>query len=352
MEVAAPAGPRSGRPAPRPSPGGRPTTPSAELGLPDSTANIEIDPADLKMFEIVGSGTTAEVFRGNYKSSEVAIKQIFKHHRMAVKEQVSFTREVQILSKIKHNNLVRLYGVTFADRPYRIITEFCQGGTLFELVHNARDVELVWSQKLKICSDVASGMHYLHSYKPIIMHRDLKSLNLLLDLTVSSSSCIPEVKVTDFGLGRMKEENDADWGKMTKQVGTLHWMAPEVFAGNLYDEKIDIYSYAMVVFEVICGEVPYDDEDPATIGSLVVKGGRPDLEAVPPDCPNVLQKLMTSCWAEKPMERPSFEMILRVLGSITPPASCKSTRPSRPTSAASKYSSKEVARGPFNSISL
>merc|ERR1719159_2231621 len=154
-------------------------------------------------------------------------------------------------------------------------------------------------------------MQYLHAFEPQIIHRDLKSLNLLLAEQVLDESHEPIVKVSDFGLSRMKDSVvDADWGKMTMAAGTCHWMAPEVFTGTRYDAKVDVYSYAMILFEIICREIPFEDVEPASIGRLLVQGQRPDLEAVPPDCPPNLLELMQQCWSHLPEERPSFAAIV------------------------------------------
>merc|ERR1712151_730948 len=134
-----------------------------------------------------------------------------------------------------------------------------------------------------------------------------KSLNLLLSKPVLNEKDVPLVKVSDFGLSRMKDQApEADWGKMTIAAGTCHWMAPEVFTGTEYNEKVDIYSYAMVMFEIICREIPFEEEEPAAVGRLVVSGHRPDLEAVPPDSPTGLDDLMVLCWAPDSKQRPSF----------------------------------------------
>merc|ERR1719326_500783 len=100
----------------------------------------------------------------------------------------------------------------------------------------------------------------------MVVHRDLKSLNLLLDQKVNDSKTTPHVKVSDFGLSKMK--NNPDWGKMTKAAGTCHWMAPECFSGASYNEKVDVYSYAMILFEMICREIPFEDVEPAAVGRL------------------------------------------------------------------------------------
>jgi len=213
----------------------------------------------------------------------------------------------------KHPNLVRLSGVMVAA-PTRIVMEFCAGGDLFRLLH-VDNMEPALHQKLKMCTDVASGMDYLHRFPPPIIHRDLKSLNLLLSEAVRTEADQVEVKVSDFGLSRALPSDSQRGRGLTPGAGTLNWMAPEVLAGGHYDEKVDVYSYAMVMFEIICLELPFDDEDEACIPRLVAQGSRPDLEAVPPDCPRFLAQLMMGCWAHNPAQRPGFERVLRILNA-------------------------------------
>lgn len=284
----------------------------------DDIAQYEVNTSYLEMHEKVGSGCTAEVFRGHYGQQEVAIKQIdWNKSTMGQKEQRAFDREVGIMPRLRHQNLVAFLGVASLERPFRIITEFCAGGCLFELLHNCDHIELQWSQQLKMSVDVASAMEYLHACEPQIIHRDLKSLNLLLSLPVLGPHDVPLVKVSDFGLSRMKDAGaEADWGKMTIAAGTCHWMAPEVFSGGEYNEKVDIYSYAMILFEIICREIPFEDEEPAAVGRLTMQGQRPDLEAVPPDCPQGLSELMIHCWDADPRSRPGFPFIMQTLQQI------------------------------------
>jgi len=276
---------------------------------------LEVDPAELDCLEKVGSGCTAEVYRGTFRTVEVAIKIIeWNKSQMNPKHQIAFDREVSIMAKVDCEYLVKLLAVCSMQAPFRIITEFCSGGCCFELLHNNDHIELVWSQQLKISKDTAQAMEYLHGYSPQIIHRDLKSLNLLLAKPVESSSDVPLVKVSDFGMARMKDHApDSDWGKMTIAAGTCHWMAPEVFSGTSYDVKVDVYSFSMIMFEVICREIPFEDEEPAKVGGMAIKGERPDLEAIPPDCPEEFSNLMIRCWAHNPAERPSFPDIVESL---------------------------------------
>lgn len=320
-----PATPATGRPQPRKQP------PSdegyARAGLPDvgdgETAEailetMQIDRDELHWQELVGNGITAEVFRGNWRSKEVAIKRLnFTTRRTSqLKQEVAFLRETGVIAKISHDNLVSFYGLAFDSPPYLLVTEFCHGGTCYDLLHETEDVEfeLTMTQQLKMCQDVARAMEYLHKFRPQIIHRDLKSLNLLLMAPVTSTRDLPHVKVSDFGLAKMKDQ-DQDWGKMTVEAGTFHWMAPEVATGN-YSEKADIYSFAMVLFEFICQEIPFEDLEPVDVLKSTSEGQRPDMEAVPPNTPKALVDLMEACWKHRPEQRPTFEYICRTLDEI------------------------------------
>jgi len=284
---------------------------------------VEIMPEELEYRESVGTGATAEVFRGYWNGELVAIKQIYlktsDRGRSELKQQVAFTREVAVMSMVSHENLVKFYGVCMAERPLRIVTEFCEGNTLFQFLHGEEEedfVDITWTQKLKMCLDIAKAMHYLHTFQPQIIHRDLKSLNLLLARAVTSSKDIPLVKVSDFGLARMKDAHpDSQWVKMTKDAGTCHWMAPEVQTGR-YDEKADVYSYAMVMFEIICRAIPWEDEAVEFVAKCTMRGERPDMEELPPDCPPSLEQLMVACWAQKPEDRPPFVDIKAALEKL------------------------------------
>lgn len=283
-----------------------------------SSRGYELDDASIRQEDKVGSGITASVFRGWLDGNvEVAIKEIqFDKSAMDERQQTAFDREVSIMAKVNHENLVRFFGVVSITKPFRIVTEFCKGGCCFDLLHHCEDVELDWPQQHKMCLDVALAMEYLHGFTPKIIHRDLKSLNLLLADVVQDSNTRPYVKVSDFGLSRMQDSTaEGAWGKMTIAAGTCHWMAPEVFTGN-YDEMADVYSFAMIMFEVICREIPFEEEEPANIAAIIKKGDRPDSEAIPPDCPPVLQSLMVRSWAQDPRQRPTFRTIVPELNAL------------------------------------
>jgi len=254
----------------------------------DVDAEKEIPSCELIATKCIGSGVTSEVYQGHWTriGKVVAIKMITERSAIRPDEQIAFAREMKVLTKVHHENLVQLYGVCIDHPPLRIVTEFCEGGACFELLHNSDDIEIIWPQQIKMCKDVAAAMCYLHTYDPMIIHRDLKSLNLLLDRPVYGPTDIPLVKVCDFGVAKLQREGE--WGQMTAQAGTKHWMAPEMWRGTTYDEKVDVFSYAMVIYEIVCREVPFEEEEPTDVGKYTLAGVRPDMDAVPPDTPHEL----------------------------------------------------------------
>jgi serine/threonine protein kinase len=281
-----------------------------EADYEERMQQYEIEPTQLEFQSKIGSGCTAEVFLGRYNGHSVAIKQIdTAKSEMGEKGRIAFERELTILPLVQHENLVQFLGICSLRKPFRVITEFCAGGCCFDLLHYSDHVELVWWQKQKMFVEVAYAMDYLHRFNPQIIHRDLKSLNLLLKHGVLDSTSVPFIKVSDFGMSRMKDGLANAWGPMTMATGTCNWMAPEVFSGCTYDEKVDVYSFAMILYEIICRELPFDEDDPATVGKLAVTGVRPDIDDLPPDCPPSVSELMVACWAGDPNQRPSFSYI-------------------------------------------
>lgn len=281
---------------------------------------LEIPVGELILESRIGVGFTAEVYKGIWTrrgDAVVAIKQINEDApSLRSEQQLAFVREMSVLTQVRHENLVQLYGVCLDSRPLRIVTEYCGGGAVFELLHQGQPpVELVYAQQIKMCRDTARAMCYLHTFNPMIIHRDLKSLNMLLDKPVTGPTEVPLIKVCDFGVAKFQVQA-GNWGQMTNQAGTQHWMAPEMWTSSTYDEKVDVFSFAMVIYEIICREVPFEEEEPAEVGKYTVAGIRPALAAVPPDCPAQLIALMQACWAQDPSERPCFPDVLQQLEAL------------------------------------
>lgn len=194
--------------------------------------------------------------------------------------------------------------------PQTLIAPYAQmpRGSLYSVIHNAGvafDCELV----KRIMLDAARGMNYLHHCSPIILHRDLKSHNLLLD---ENWKC----KVCDFGLSRILDSS-ADVNTLTA-CGTPCWAAPEVLRGQRYTEKADVYSFGVVLWECFAREVPYKNLLPFQVVHAVgTQGRRPD---IPLDTPAAAVRLIRLCWAENPDARPSFDDIISMMEQLNDPA--------------------------------
>ncbi len=170
-------------------------------GDPDS---FFIDMSEVKFTECIGEGTSALVYKGMYRGTDVAVKKLKTTQCVGDSNFAKeLKREITALAMLRHPNLVLFMGTgVLPEGNVCILTEFCDGGTLFQLLHAKKHVTLSWRQRAKIALDVAKGMAFLHSHKPPIIHRDLKSLNLLLSENVSGPSDYVHVKITDFGLAR------------------------------------------------------------------------------------------------------------------------------------------------------
>lgn len=272
----------------------------------------QVDIKEVRCIRQIGNGSSSEVWLGLYQKTFVAVKKLKQCEKQSIKE---FGREVSLLVKLRHPNLVLFMGAYIGDQMC-VLTEYCQGGDLFQILHKRKDIFISWEQKLKMCQDIAVGMNYLHSNNYI--HRDLKSLNLLLTSPLLRPSDNVSIKISDFGLSKEFKFN----AFMTGQLGTCHWMAPEVLCSSEYSLKADIYSFAIVMFEIITREIPYKGLSHDDIKEKVLsQHERPDMSLIPPSCPKPLQKLMAMCWRSDPAKRPHFSVIVDILNSIEVPKS-------------------------------
>ncbi|KAK6123887.1 hypothetical protein DH2020_042378 [Rehmannia glutinosa] len=215
-----------------------------------------IQNADLEELRELGSGTFGTVYHGKWRGSDVAIKRIKKScftGRQSEQERLTneFWKEAEILSKLHHPNVVAFYGVV-QDGPggtLATVTEYMVDGSLRHVLLR-KDRQLDRRKRLIIAMDAAFGMEYLHSKN--IVHFDLKCDNLLVNLKDPSR---PICKVGDFGLSKIKRNTLVSGGVR----GTLPWMAPELLNGssNKVSEKVDVFSFGIVLWEILTGEEPY-----------------------------------------------------------------------------------------------
>ncbi|GAU24935.1 hypothetical protein TSUD_311700 [Trifolium subterraneum] len=248
----------------------------------------------------IASGSSSYLYKGTLCNQDVAIK-VLKQESLNENIQREFSQEVYILSKIHHRNVVKFIGACTKPPYLYLVTEYLSGGSIYDLLHKGNTV-LTLPSLLKVAIDVSEGMKYLHQND--IIHRDLKSANLLIDKT-------RVVKVADFGVARVRNQS----GIMTAETGTYRWMAPEVIEHKPYDQKADVFSFAIVLWELLTGKLPYEHLSPlqAAVG-VVHKGLRPK---IPRHTHPKLVELLQWCWHQDPSLRPNFSEIQESLLHIS-----------------------------------
>ena len=269
----------------------------------------ELTERQLVFNEKIASGAFGLLYRGSYCGQEVAIKVLKSNANDSASNGVrsetirEFAQELSILRRVHHKNIIQLIGALTKQTTMCLVTDFMHGGNLLQHV---QEHPLKLPELIRHCLGVAMGLDYLHKIN--IIHRDIKTANLLLDENLV-------VKIADFGVARTKP---TDGSTMTAETGTYRWMAPEVIAHQHYDEKADVFSYGVMVWELVSGgEVPYPGYTPlqAAVG-VVQRGLRPTIS---PSVHPVIAQVMQYCWNVDPTARPSIEQIIALLRNVDVP---------------------------------
>ncbi|KAJ8753623.1 hypothetical protein K2173_022864 [Erythroxylum novogranatense] len=284
----------------------------------------EIDPFKLVIKSVIARGTFGTVHRGVYDGQDVAVKLLDwgeEGHRTEAEIaslRAAFTQEVAVWHKLHHPNVTKFIGATMGSSELQIqtengqicmpnniccvVVEYLPGGTLKSYLIKQRRRKLAFKVVVQLALDLARGLSYLHSQK--IVHRDVKTENMLLDKTRT-------VKIADFGVARVEASNPND---MTGETGTLGYMAPEVLNGNAYNRKCDVYSFGICLWEIYCCDMPYPDLSFSEVTSAVVRQNlRPE---IPRCCPNSLANVMKRCWDANPDKRPEMDEVVFMLEAI------------------------------------
>ncbi|XP_018804193.1 PREDICTED: mitogen-activated protein kinase kinase kinase isoform X1 [Bactrocera latifrons] len=283
--------------------------------LPDVPSAIgdiqphEIDYAELEVGEVIGAGGFCKVHRGYYSGEEVAIKVAPQAGPDVESNRDNVLQEAKLFWVVKHENIVALRGVCLKPPDLCLVMEYARGGSLNHILARGKippDVLVNWAIQ------IARGMNYLHNEAPIsIIHRDLKSSNvLILEEIFAGNLHNKTLKITDFGLARELYNTTR-----ISTAGTYAWMPPEVIKSSTYSKSSDVWSYGVLLWELITGETPYKGFDSYSVvfGIAVNMLTLP----IPKTCPDAWGKLMKSCWENDPHKRPGFRDILTKLEDIT-----------------------------------
>ncbi|GAA0154109.1 transmembrane signal receptor [Lithospermum erythrorhizon] len=198
----------------------------------------------------VGSGGYGKVYRGMLPNGQfIAIKRA---HNGSMQGALEFKTEIELLSRVHHKNLVRLHGICFEQGEQMLIYEYCPNGTVKDSLSGKSGIRLDWPRRLRIALGVARGIQYLHDLAdPPIIHRDIKSNNVLLD------DCLT-AKVSDFGLSKLAGEHEI--GHVSTQVkGTMGYLDPEYYMTQQLTEKSDVYSFGVLLLELITARNPIEN---------------------------------------------------------------------------------------------
>ncbi|KAK8508753.1 hypothetical protein V6N12_034858 [Hibiscus sabdariffa] len=252
----------------------------------------EIPWEDLDIGERIGLGSYGEVYHADWNGTEVAVKK-FLDQDFSGAALAEFKREVRIMRRLRHPNVVLFMGAVTRPPNLSIITEFLPRGSLYKILHRPHP-QIDEMRRIKMALDVARGMNCLHTSIPTIVHRDLKSPNLLVDKNWN-------VKVCDFGLSRLKHNTFLS-SKST--AGTPEWMAPEVLRNEPSNEKCDVYSFGIILWELATLRLPWSGMNPMqVVGAVGFQDRRLD---IPKELDPLVATIIWQCWQTDPSLRPSF----------------------------------------------
>ncbi|XP_050205942.1 serine/threonine/tyrosine-protein kinase HT1 [Mercurialis annua] len=268
--------------------------------------SLIIDPRRVLVRRLISEGSYSLVYEGVFESKPVAVKiiQPMKTSAVILDHKEKFQREVMLQSRLNHENVLKLIGASVEPAMF-LITELMGGDTLQKYLWSIRPKRLDLKLSISFALDVCRAMAYVHEYG--IIHRDLKPSNLLL------TNDRKQIKVADFGLAREEVSNE-----MTCEAGTYRWMAPELFSKEAlligmkkhYDHKVDVYSFSIVLWELLTNKAPFKGRDNITVAyAAAANNERPSLENIPEELATLLQ----SCWSEDPALRPEFVEITKYL---------------------------------------
>ncbi|KAI3859186.1 hypothetical protein MKW92_025105 [Papaver armeniacum] len=254
---------------------------------------------DVTIGEKIGQGSCGSVYHGLWCGLDVALKLFVK---LDYSDDLlhSCRQEVLLMKRLRHPNVLLFIGAVASPQHLCVITEFLPCGSLYHLLQRSSE-KLDWRRRVLMALDIARGMNYLHLCNPPIVHHDLKSSNVLVDRNWT-------VKVGDFGLSKFKHQTFLS--TLTGQ-GMPQWMAPEVLRNDPSDEKSDIYSYGVILWEIATLKIPWDNYNSMQVIAAV--GCMNQRLEIPKEVDPGWVSIIESCWQSDPKCRPTFRELLEKL---------------------------------------
>lgn len=262
---------------------------------PETRDEWEIPRNSVQLMRKLGSGNFGEVWYGLWKgTTEVAIKTL----KPGTMDPAAFLQEASIMKKLRHEKLVSLYAVCSKEEPIYIVTEYMANGSLLDYLRNREGRNLKLPALIDMAAQIASGMAYLESEQ--LIHRDLAARNIL----VGENNI---VKVADFGLARIIE--DSEYTARQGAKFPIKWTAPEAALYGKFSIKSDVWSYGILLYELIThGQIPYPAMPNRQVVEYVDRGYRMP-KPTNCECPDSVYGIMLNCWEADPEKRPTFEYL-------------------------------------------
>ncbi|CAF3307641.1 unnamed protein product [Rotaria socialis] len=264
--------------------------------------------------KLVGSGGFADVYKAQWLThhDQVAVKMIRINTLSNIEND--FYREISTMYRIRYENILSVFGACVEPNLYAIVVEYMPLGSLYDVLHKKREqISLDWLDRYSIAWQMTKSINYLHNLNPMILHRDIKSMNFLLKYNGPSNQKYL-VKVCDFGLAEIRRETLLQSAAFpnSQLVGSFYWKAPELFTPrSRYTKQSDIYSLGVVFWELATARIPWDEYEDATIVLVQLKTG--ERPTIPSDVPELYKSEIQDAWHQNPQKRPScFQLMERL----------------------------------------
>lgn len=272
--------------------------------------NWEINPHEITFDEKIGEGSSCVVYKGTYRGQVVALKKLKDNSKKQIE---NFTKEFDIISQFRSPYVVFFFGGCKSPVPAMVLG-YCPRGSLYDVLRNP-DIEINWGVVIKVALNTLKGLDSMHNWKPQIVHRDLKSRNILVEDDWQTKLC-------DFGESRYATLSNVE--TLCKIRGTYAYIAPEIYFGQQFTVKSDVYALGIILWELCTRctkgvyEAPYSEYKSLTYDFQIIvqaskKGIRPSLNSkIPTSISNVIMR----CWDHEPQNRPDARALLKYFEDI------------------------------------
>uniref|UniRef100_A0A6B2KXU7 Protein kinase domain-containing protein n=1 Tax=Arcella intermedia TaxID=1963864 RepID=A0A6B2KXU7_9EUKA len=258
--------------------------------------------------KVIGNGAFSCVHLAEYNGEKVALKVLtIPPLSDPATFFDDFHQEVSLLDTLVNKNIVVLKGFSFS--PLAMLIEYLPLDSLYDWLRKKPVID--WPLRLRIVNDIASAMTYLHTFKPPILHRDLKTPNILLASSNPEADVV--AKITDFGTATKLFSSFKGQTAKEREVVNPTWLSPEVILGSNYQIASDVYPIALIMWELLTGSHPFEEFDQkfnSGLEELIIKGARP---TIPSSCPEKYKLLIMACWEHNYEKRPTYKMIHETL---------------------------------------